>query len=743
NEDDEEDNDEEGEPSIARRRSLKMAAGDEGGEPVRISLQYFLTNDADKQHNYVDNITLNNISNFQRDVQQGTSTRFAPTLKRGFMLFQFKGNLLQDDYQKLLMLSAKNIDPDTLNDQAAALKQQKDHIDQLKFQINNLATAVTNAPADPPNKDFVSQRAIDLQTLANSLIVTNVAGVPAEAAIPNPPITFATNGVSLSYYSAQPLNDTVDTFLHIMPFEHFKKMEKALDATLIDQQLPHEGFDFTTNDEPDWSTANLFIGIEKLSPGDTLSMLFSMREGSEKNPEGLPPNIIWSYLADNNRWIAFPPELVLEDSTNGMTRTGLLRIVTPTGMRRTNTILNPGLHWLKASVVEDALHQVSALPSLLDIRAQAIEAIFIPSDKNDLARLNTPLPAQTISKLAQSRSAVKKVEQPYDSFGGLRPESDATEFYRRVSERLRHRDRAVTVWDYEHLLLEKYRSVAIAKCITHTRYEATHQYPNASEVAPGFVTMSVIPDLTRHPNMVREEPRFSRGDLLEMRDHLLPKTNLFLQPVEQDDVVLPLRTDYLQVVNPQYEPVHVLLTVWFKRGADVNLAKYQINEALRRLLAPWLYTAANGPVFGRAIRRSEIVQLIESMDAVDVIETLEIFHLLEKNGVAPPTDSQPPWNNDTKTSDASWEPFRVVGTHIRPDNARSILTTVAKHTIVQGSDPAGTPPVGKVITVAPRMAIAPPPEDEVETPEKPVEKSKPATAKPAAKTQKAPAKKRK
>lgn len=558
----------------------------------------------------------------------------------------------------------------------------------------------------------------------------------------NAPYTPSVNGVSVNYVSRQSVikeNNGIDDLYHTLPFGGFQLIK-----IVADQHLPLLPSLHEVEATSGKSLGNLYIGLENLIAGDNLSLYIQLEEGSEKNFELLPPQPLWYYLSDNV-WKAIDAEKVLRDTTNGLTRSGLVQLAIPNDATDGNTVLPADFHWLAVKVIEGDNDAIGAFPSIKSIRAQAIEAIFAPADKNDLARLNTPLPAQTISKLAQSRSAVKKVEQPYDSFGGLRPESDATEFYRRVSERLRHRDRAVTVWDYEHLLLEKYRSVAIAKCITHTRYEATHLYPNASEIAPGFVTMSVIPDLTRHPNMVREEPRFSRGDLTEMRDHLLPKTNLFLQPVEQDDVVPPLRTDYLQVVNPQYEPVHVLLTVWFKRGADVNLAKYQINEALRRLFAPWLYEVNNGPVFGRAIRRSELVQLIESMDAVDVIETLEIFHLLEKSGATlPPAGSQPAWDSTAKNWGA-WEPFRVIGTHIRPDNARSILTTVAKHTIVQGSttESVGTPPVVKVITVAPRMAIAPPPEDEGEIPEKSVENPKKATAKLAAKTPKAPAKKRK
>ncbi|MDX1910694.1 MAG: RagB/SusD family nutrient uptake outer membrane protein, partial [Saprospiraceae bacterium] len=556
----------------------------------------------------------------------------------------------------------------------------------------------------------------------------------AKDKLPSEPYTPSSNGISLDYVSLQVMEKAFDQFFHVLPFkEGLHAADIYQTETPVSLVYPYD----SPAGEPEnigYYPANLFLGLENHQPGDNLALLFQTSEGSERNFEKLPPKIHWMYLV-GNEWQPIPVQQILRDTTRGLTRSGMLQLAIPADISsQGNTMLNPALLWLRAAVVESPLYTVFALPSLLDIRAQAVEAIFVPEKQSDLLRLDDPLAPQTISKLEISRSAVKKVEQPHATFGGRKPETDASEYYRRVSERLRHKDRAVTAWDYEHLLLEQYNTVAIAKCISHTRYEVSGAYVVPSELAPGFVSVAVIPDLQRRPNMVREQPRFSRGDLYEMRDFLLPKTNLFLQPIpalndaDEED-------HFLQVVNPQYEPLHVALSVWLRRGADQNLAIYQINEALRRHIAPWLYDAGKGPTFGREIRRSDLIRLVESQESVDVVRWLKIFQVVLPPGIAYPVPSneenllvidQNPLDSSNPpvvVADEHWKPYEVTDTVARPHTARSILTTAPAHQIlimggkganvIREEDGTPAPPPVPIPPVAPRRVKAPPPEPTV------------------------------
>lgn len=550
----------------------------------------------------------------------------------------------------------------------------------------------------------------------NNLTI-RAASKEAGVNFPHEPYTPATNSVSLTYVSTQVMDDVIDQFFHVLPFEGGLRQADFSQKTSLVYGYP------SPTDEPQtggFYPANLFLGMKNLVPGDNLSLLFQTLEGSELLADDRPPRVYWMYLAANNQWTEIPVQKVLRDTTRGLTRSGMIQIATPNDLSsRGNTMLNPALLWLRASVVQtdEAPEKVGAFSSLLDIRAQAIEARFRPAEGNDLERLDSPLPAQSVSGLVESSAAVKKVEQPYATFGGRKPESEGSpEYHRRISERLRHKDRAVTAWDYERLLLEQYPLAAIAKCIPHTRYEDTEGYNGATELAPGFVTIAVVPDLVRRPNMVRTEPRFSRGDLEEMRDFLLPKTNAFVHTVENK--ATGKRTDYLQVVNPKYEAVSVAVKVWLVRGADQNLAVYELDQALRHFFSPWLKDPERLPQFSRVVRRSHLIQMIEQLDFVDAIEELTI---------------------------KDFEDNVVSGTLISPGTARSILTT-GEH-LVEIADGVG----GKG-GAAPRAALAPPPppgpdagaERDAAPPIRAVEKApaappispEPATPKPATRTPK-------
>jgi hypothetical protein len=144
-------------------------------------------------------------------------------------------------------------------------------------------------------------------------------------------------------------------------------------------------------------------------------------------------------------------------------------------------------------------------------------------------------------------SAVKKIEQPFTSFGGRTKEQN-NDFYTRVSERLRHKNRAITIWDYERIILQNFTSVYKVKCLNHTRYEGTAVSVN--EAAPGNVSLIVISNI-RNKNAV---------------DPLKPRTSL----VVLDDIkefIGKIRSPFinLYVYNPLFEEVKVKFNVRFHR----------------------------------------------------------------------------------------------------------------------------------------------------------------------------------
>ena len=132
------------------------------------------------------------------------------------------------------------------------------------------------------------------------------------------------------------------------------------------------------------------------------------------------------------------------------------------------------------------------------------------------------MPAGTIAKLKTPDAAVKKILQPYPSAGGRGTES-ARSFYARASERLRHKARAIAIWDYERLVLEAFPQIYKVKCLSHTKLVPDPDDPAAmlySELAPGYVTVVTIPNLADRNDANPFRP-YTRADLLlEIEEYL-------------------------------------------------------------------------------------------------------------------------------------------------------------------------------------------------------------------------------
>ena len=235
----------------------------------------------------------------------------------------------------------------------------------------------------------------------------------------------------------------------------------------------------------------LYVGLDQVIPLSTLKILFQLAEGTS-NPLKDIQQVNWFYLSNNN-WVSFEKTDV-QDATSNFTQSGIISFSIPATLTKDNSILDASLYWIKAVVVENA----DAICKPINILAQVIK-VRLQDDKAKGIYFKKELPPQTISKLLVADAAVKKIDQPYDSFGG-RTKEKPEQFYTRVSERLRHKQRAIAVWDYEKIILEKFPSVYKAKCVNHTGLMDTGVPGKLkySETLPGHVTIVTIPSFLNH-----------------------------------------------------------------------------------------------------------------------------------------------------------------------------------------------------------------------------------------------------
>ncbi len=341
----------------------------------------------------------------------------------------------------------------------------------------------------------------------------------------------------------------------------------------------------------------MFVGLDA-TPGDTVSLLIKMSEGSE-NP--LPTTtfasgekIEWSVLC-NNTWKDLS-EYILVNETKRFLESGIVKLVISPEANIYNTLLPAGLIWLRATTVTP----YDAVCKIEGIYTQAAVATFENHD-NELSHLSTGLAAGTIDKLITRVPQIKSVSQPYNSFGGAYQETDV-DYYRRVSERLRSKNRGITLWDYEHLILQQFPEVFKVKCLAHTS--------DKSYMAPGYVTLMVVPDTKNKNAFDIYQPRVSRATLDKIQDYVNSLNTMHVTA---------------KVINPNYQEAEIHTSVKFYSKYDEVFYKKQLDLDIKKYISPWAFAENKDMAFGVKLNVNQIVNYLEQLYYVDYIDDLKIY----------------------------------------------------------------------------------------------------------------------
>lgn len=422
--------------------------------------------------------------------------------------------------------------------------------------------------------------------------------VPPKIPVPIEPYTPTVSGFKVHYEAFAAANQI--RFFHLYPYDG-AFLERKVEPLAAGESAPELLPKFIDQ-------GSLFIGLQGLAPGGTIQLLFQMAE-STADPFMERADIQWHYLS-GNQWKELRKEFnILSDETDGLLGPGVIKLSIPKDITNDNTILPSGTYWLKVSVKERA----EAVSESIAVHAQAARVTFVDKG-NDPARLKKSLDAEMIAKPVENIGALKGVLQAYPSFDG-RPREAGEAYYTRVSERLRHKGRAITLFDFERLILDQFPGIYKVKCITHT---LGRRGPASGDnhLAPGFITIVVIPDLRQLGFSERFEPKASLALLEKIEAFIRQKTSPFAR---------------IRALNPDYEPVHVEAKVKFAKGIDANYFKEQLREDVRELLAPWAFDPTSNIAFGGRVFRSTILGLVEKQDYVDFVTDFEMFGADGKN----------------------------------------------------------------------------------------------------------------
>jgi hypothetical protein len=417
-------------------------------------------------------------------------------------------------------------------------------------------------------------------------IANNTPSISAASYQVNPPITPKMKSLEADYAASAELafdltgiGTGAARIFHVQPFGYRElKPGGAQPGCLL---LPPHDFE-----------GELHVGLRDVVAPLNVSLLFQMAEGSA-NPDRAPAPVQWSYLS-GNRWLTLQNGSLINDATRGLINSGIVELSLPAA--EPSTLFPGDLYWIRAAIPRFA----DSVCDMVAIHANAVAATF--DDRGNAPdHLRDPLPPERITEPATPMPGIAAIRQPYTSFGGKMPELDER-FHVRVSERLRHKQRALTPWDYERLVLDKFPQLYKVKCLRADL--AAHPRE------PGRIEIVVIPDIRHRMPFDPFEPKAPADLIQDIDEFLQDKTPVFAR---------------VAVTNAFYVPVKVRCGVRFMAGRDQSFYRKRLNDELNRFLSPWAYDEGADLVIGGNVYANSIIDFLERRDYVDYIAQLELF----------------------------------------------------------------------------------------------------------------------
>lgn len=404
--------------------------------------------------------------------------------------------------------------------------------------------------------------------------------------LPNKPFVPKVKQLSLNYSARDYIyfNNAFDAtsyavlgdFIHITPFglERVVRDNKVYKDTIV-SNFEGEGY--------------LYIKLTKIQGDSTISLFFDL---NNTNPEycEYTDNVVLEYKKID-RWIQLPKKNIISDGTDQLSKSGIIEVLLPS--YRTE-IINETFELRFV-----AKNEAYKYPTINGIYPNAVEASCTSDDATVIGK---KVPAGSIIKTTKKIPELKKVNQPQDSYNGKLPTPE-TLFYTEVSERLRHKDRALTIWDYEHLVLQYFHEVVAVKC--------TNLDQNFKPKA-GRITLVVLSNLWKHDN----HHYFNTNELSAIHQFIKSKANSFIK---------------IKVQNPTIESLLVTAIVTFETNDQGGYYINALNDEFNKYLCPISHensttvAGIGGTVVPRMLRSH-----IENLPYIQSVQKLEIEHIVKK-----------------------------------------------------------------------------------------------------------------
>jgi hypothetical protein len=342
--------------------------------------------------------------------------------------------------------------------------------------------------------------------------------------------------------------------------------------------------------------AYLYIGLNGAEAGQELTLFFHIRESKLHWVQGAV-TLEWAYLRQNH-WEQLTHEHLLANGTRDFTTSGIVSLRIPQDPDNRNTILPPDIFWIRIA----AKGNIALTGRVQAVGTNAVELEW--TDNGDPTHWHPTTVLPPVQELRQRRADIAGLQQVLPFYGGQAAEK-LPDFLVRTSERLRHKNRAITIWDIERLTLEQFPFLRRVKCVTCMEYPA---------LQPGAIKVVAIPKARPDDR----EPMLGFHQLVLIQEFLEKKVSPFVS---------------VEVINPMYDRLRISCSLLLTPEADTEKGRYLqvLHEELLHFLCPWLADNSEQGIFqlGGSISKNDVLSFILERPYVSFVTRFSIAQIVE------------------------------------------------------------------------------------------------------------------
>lgn len=341
-------------------------------------------------------------------------------------------------------------------------------------------------------------------------------------------------------------------------------------------------------------TGNLLIGFKANTKPAQVSLYFDLNNDSGLTVNGHKAILTW-WAYTLTGWIKLGNNSVISDSTDHLSIAGVIRFELPAELAIDDNQSPDDCFWIKVT----NNHACEHFPTINRVLTNCIEVSA--SGRTSLSTLtNNDFLTDTALPQVKSMKAVFH-QQTATALLTNRQSISST------SEYLRHKDRLVTPWDFERIVLSSFPEIYMAKCFAHSAFQTLN-------AQPGKVLIVVLPHLPEGSNA---------SDSITVSSNLLKRIHKHLSAKSANGLEI-------EVSNPRYERVQVRCSVKFNSNISSGLHVKQLNSAISDYFNPWENYRENTG-FDWRLGCEDLHSYIEHLEYVDYVTGLSIVHIYPRH----------------------------------------------------------------------------------------------------------------